>query len=949
VQFTQPLYLLLFLPLIAGLVYSWKHVHGMTKGRKAVSFGLRFAMIALIILALAGAQSRRENDGVGTVFVVDLSDSVREGDRESARSFIQDALESRSDEDAAGVVVFGSEASVEVLPGSVRELGQFQSVVPGEQSNLASALRLASAIGPEGKGRRIVVVSDGNETEGDARQAAEVAGADGTVVDYVPMGREREEPEVTLVDLQTPGERQAGEPLQARVVLDSNMAQEAVLRVERNGELISNEVVALTEGTNAFLVEDRLPEPGFYRYRATVQARSDGDVRNNLGSAFTAVRGKPVILVLQEEVSRSVLAEALRQQGFEVELRGPGGIPVRAEEVQPYEAVLLNDINAQHFTGGQMDLLRAAVRDSGVGLAMIGGENSFLSGGWYGTSVAEALPVDLNIRQRKRFPSTSVLIAVDASGSMGAPVAGGTKLQLAARAAERTVDLLSPIDRVGVAGSSDGFRLVAPIQPLDDKPTVKAQIRRLRPGAGGIFAEMTVQHAKRELEREDTRVRHFIMLADGADTDQYGSSLDMAREMRENRITTSVVAIGDGPHVPFLQLLADAGGGNFYLAERAEQLPAIFTQDVAVMSRSAIEEGAFVPKLSPAELILQGFLGEGVPPLLAYNLTEDRPLAQVGMLTHKDDPLLAHWQFGLGQSLAFTSDAQPRWAVRWVPWSGFGRFWAQSVRGIARRAAENGYEIEVSPEGAVAQVSISAVDEAGQPISLDVNEVTVSRPDGSSEQVGLRQVAPGRYEGRFMTEQLGSYIVSVAEGQGEMVGVASAGYSLAYPPEYRSFEANLPLLEEISQATGGRRLERPQDVWRELPNPGETIQDLWRTLLLAACLLLPFDVAVRRLAVSPADVWNWIRRKREGGSREATESLGRLRKAKERVTEPGGTVKRPSGEPTPRPVFIRDRASASTVETTTKPAAGEGAGEGSTASALLRKKRERQQDSDPRK
>ena len=56
--------------------------------------------------------------------------------------------------------------------------------------------------------------------------------------------------------------------------------------------------------------------------------------------------------------------------------------------------------------------------------------------------------------------------------------------------------------------------------------------------------------AQAQLDKEDSRVRHLILLADGADCDQQEGSIAIALAMRANKITTSVVALGDEPHVP---------------------------------------------------------------------------------------------------------------------------------------------------------------------------------------------------------------------------------------------------------------------------------------------------------------------------------------------------------------------------------------------------------------
>src|SRR5205823_7372291 len=108
--------------------------------------------------------------------------------------------------------------------------------------------------------------------------------------------------------------------------------------------------------------------------------------------------------------------------------------------------------------------------DTGIGFAMIGGENSFLPGGWFATPVAEMLPVDLEIKKRESFPSSSVLIICDTSGSMGMTEDGVKKVKLAAKAAAMTIQMLPASTRVGVVASTEGIEFVAPMQELTDKP-----------------------------------------------------------------------------------------------------------------------------------------------------------------------------------------------------------------------------------------------------------------------------------------------------------------------------------------------------------------------------------------------------------------------------------------------------------------------------------------------
>jgi uncharacterized membrane protein len=898
-RFTNPAFLLLLVPLAIGLYASYRHVHGMAKARKRLAFAIRGLMAGLLIFALSGPEARRQNRGLATIFLLDRSDSITETDRAAEEKFVDGALRALGPDDVGGVVAFGGDAAVDAATTGRRDLGRVLSKVDGGSTDLAGAIRLASASFPEGKARRIVVLSDGNETRGDATGAAQVAATDGIGIDYVPLRGREATAEAAVVSLEAPDETRVEQPFDLRGTIESTVAQSGTIDVDRDGVLLKQVPVRLEKGENRIVISDKLAASGLHRYRATLRVGRDGDNRNNVGTAFTAVKGRPRILVAQSHPERTELATALKRRGWEVDLRGPGGVPSRPEEFAAYDAVVFNDFNASNLTDRQMKLTQSAIRDAGVGFAMVGGEDSFLPGGWYGTPVAEALPVDLNIRQRKSFPSTSVAIMVDASGSMGMIEDGFPKIRLAAQAAEQTVKLLSPMDRVAVAGSSDGIEFVVPMQKLNDKGAVAGQLRKLDINGGGIYIRPTMDKAEQVLNAETTKVRHHILLADGNDSEDQDGALGVALRMHENKITTSVVAIGDGKDVAFLKQLAAAGGGRFYLAKRAGQLPAIFTQDTAIMSRSAIEEGAFLPRLVAGEEILRGI--DATPPLLAYCLTDRRPLARTSMLTKKDDPLLASWQYGLGASLAFTSDATARWAKNWVGWPGYDAFWSQAARAIGRRATQNRYQATIRQESGKGVVELNATDTLGNPVTNNEAAVRVATPSGGSREVTLTQSAPGRFQGSFDAEEIGSYLVTVAEPdrKGGMLTRTTA-FGLPYPAEYRTVRPNRPLLARLSETTGGKGLTKPEEALRPAQDPGASITELWPMLLMASALLLPLDVAVRRVALPLGEIFARLSaRMRRRPAEAPVETVGRLQKAKARAhtTTPVAKVELPSAEP----------------------------------------------------
>lgn len=891
IRFTDPLWLLLLIPLGVGLALTYPRTAGIKRGRKRLAFVLRGLLVTLLVLALSGPEARRANEGVATIYLVDRSDSIGDAAREAQESFLTRATKGIEAPDAAGIVVFGRDARVEATPEARPLNARLLSAIVPSGTDLAGAVRLASGIFPDGKARRIVVLSDGNATSGDFEAATDVARGDGTEFDVVPMGANAGRKEVVALGLEAPGTAQRKQPIELVATIGSNVATDALVELDEGGAVLSRQSVRLQAGENRVVLPARTGEPGFRRYRVTVRAEGDSDPRNNVGAAFTRVTGPAKILLANGKPGASALGTALKGAGLDVREVGAGNLPSTTEGWADYDAVLLNDINALNFTQSQMTQVASAARDAGVGLAMIGGEDSFLPGGWYGSPVAEALPVSMDIKQRKSYAAASVAIIVDASGSMGAEQDGQQKIRLAAKAAEETAKLLTPMDRIAVAGSSDGVEWVVPMQSVANMGGIVSGIRRLDVTGGGIYIRPSINAGRDILMAEPSKTRHLILLCDGSDSTDQDTALGTAFFLRANKITTSVVAIGNGKDVAFLRKLAAAGGGRFFLTERAAQLPAIFTQDAAVMTRSAIEEGAFIPKLTGNEPMLRGTPIEGTPPLLAYCLSSDKPLARVALRTGKDDPLLAVWQYGLAQTMAFTSDAQPRWAKRWIGWPGYAAFWSQAVRQISRKAAQGKYEVTASQEGGRGKIVVRATDTLGNPIDGWNAKLRVSSPDGGGREIAPQQTGPGRYEADFDASELGAYIVSVAEpiaGSGPTGGVrvASSGFAVPYPPEYRLTKPNRNLLERVARRSGGLVDPTPERTMRPATRPGGSVAPLWPLLLALTPFVLLLDIAVRRLAVRASDFAGLFRRAPKSAPAPVEANLGRLRTARDAVRAP---------------------------------------------------------------
>jgi uncharacterized membrane protein len=770
--FTQPLFLLLLITLPYFIYLGWPKGH-YGRGRAWAALVLRCLIVLFVILSLAGAQSVHGGDELAVVFLVDVSDSVSEVEQERALAFVEEALAALGPDDRAALVLFGADALVErPMMAGVDALGEVASIPRTYQTDLEGAIRLGMALFPAGAARRMVILSDGRPTLGEAEQAVRLAQSQGIQVDVVSLSStllEGEQVEAWISDIAAPGRLHQGEEFTLAVTARATADVDAVLTVLAGDHVVAQRAVHLNPGDNTFAVPLAAGEPGFAPFRAYLAPAGDVYVQNNALSAFSLVEGPPrVLLVLPTiggEAEGGALAAALQAAGLEVIEITTGGLPSDPASLAEYAAVVLVNTQAKDFSPRALAALQSYVRDLGGGLVAVGGPNAYGVGGWYSTPLEETLPVDMSIQDTERFPPMAIVIVIDKSGSMAAQEGGVQKIRLAGEAAARVAELITELDEITVIAFDDRPADVIGPLPGSQRDEVIDRVIRLQAGGGGIYVREGLQAALGYLEDSDKAVRHIILLADGSDSEHQ----EGVRELVEERIagqgiTLSSVAIGAGQDLRFLEDIADLGGGRYYFTNRAANLPVIFAEETQLAMRSYVVEEPFYPALTAVSPILTGI--DAVPQLAGYVATTPKPAGRVILTTHQNDPLLAIWQYGLGRAVAWTSDATGRWAQRWVTWDAFSRFWAQVVRWTIVERAEVPVEMMVRMEGEVAHVTVDAQDEDGAFVNgLDAG-VSIVGPDGDPVQIELVQTAPGRYEGTFVPQAEGAYVMRLTGSGG---------------------------------------------------------------------------------------------------------------------------------------------------------------------------------------
>jgi uncharacterized membrane protein len=903
--FSQPLLLLLLLA-VPYFVYLGRPVGRYGRWRAWAALVLRCLIAVLIVLGLAGTQSVRGGSELAVVFLLDVSDSISDSERERAFGFVAQAMAAMRPDDRAALVLFGADALVERPMMGGGDLGPLASVPHTHQTDLEAALRLGMALFPAGAARRMVVLSDGNPTTGEAEQAVRLARAQSVQVDVVALSSMLDgvggigpgEGEALLAELAVPERVHQGEEFTLSATVNAVSEMAAVLTVLAGDKVVAQQLVRLNPGNNTFAFPLVAEASGFIPFRAYVAPSSDTYPQNNGLSAFSLVEGPPRVLAvssaLREEPEEAYLQPALEAAGLEVVARTPDGLASELAGLAEYAAVVLVDTPAQSFSPRALTALQSYVRNLGGGLVAVGGPHAYGVGGWYDTPLEDTLPVEMTIQDQERFPPMSIVVVIDKSGSMSAQEGGVTKIRLAGEAAARVAELITDLDEITVLAFDD--RPVDIIGPLPGSQREDAidQVIRLQAGGGGIYVRESLQEALSYLVDSERAVRHIILLADGSDAEhQQGVQQLVQEEIVGQDISLSTVAIGAGQDLAFLEEIAALGNGRYHFTNQAANLPVIFAEETQLAKRSYVIEEPFFPRQTSMSPILTGI--ETVPQLAGYVATTAKPAGRVILSTHQNDPLLAAWQYGLGRAVAWTSDATARWAQRWVSWDGFSRFWAQAVRWTIADRTDVPAEVLVALEGATARVAVDVLDDQGTFIDGLDARMSIVEPDGNPLSVPLAQTAPGHYEGTFIPQLEGAYLMRLAASPPEAgeEGVAlTTGWVMGYSPEYATLEADPAYLARLAELGEGRVLDDPAEAFAHTQRGAGARRDLWPYLLGLATLLLPIDVAMRRLAVGWADLERarvWVakrlsrRRTRHAGDRSSR--VARLFDAKSRAEE----------------------------------------------------------------
>ncbi|MBQ4071876.1 MAG: VWA domain-containing protein [Clostridia bacterium] len=876
IEYSNPWFLLLLIP--AVLLTLWPYFRSAKKYRRTrnriLSMAFHLVALVLAINLLSGIKFSYEVPNLENevILLVDSSDSNGEK-KQDKDDFIASVINVCDDQYRIGIVKFGFDQKY-VAPLTENSSEAFDKYLTSEDpdvtaTDIASALKYASTLFTNPKSAKIVLISDGIETDSAAASVIKGIVSDGIKVDTVHFPNE-EHDELQIVDVQIPTQEIAvGEEFVVDLILKSNLgtAEHMIKLTAYDGEEAVGEAEVPVKGEESKLqIALALEKRGLHELTFKVETEEDTLTANNEYHTFINLAiFENILIVERTEGEGKSLADFLAPTYKVVTMsldEDAEVIPRAVEDFVDFEQVILVNVAYGDMPAGFEESLNDYVYRLGGGLLTLGGENDSVNGvpvahAYNRNDIANSIYLKdmLPVHAIDYTPPVAIMLVIDASASMSSG-----RLEAAIMGAEACLGSLHDRDFCGVMSFQTRAQEEIQVLPVTERETILEAIRSVDDvdsGAQGgtIFSDaiMRAGHALSVIENVERK--HIIMVTDGNPGDSYETYLPYIEDNRSEHITMSVIAVDDidSSLREKMQKTADAGGGAFYSlkANEYDKIPEIMQEDLGNNAIVEIYEEEFVPTVKDRTSITAGVDPTKIPPLMGYYGTVAKQGATVA-LAGEYVPIYAEWQYGKGTVGSFMSDLTGIWSNEFIT-SPVGQSIVHNIINSVFPTEDvriDSIEYVLKTDNLTNQLTVYGALE-GENIEVQVTPVSNSLASKLEEGVAV-SVAEANRRYKFALKDAGIYRIKIkrTDATGKALPDIVFYKAFSYSEEYNAFPEREPLGREllslIAKDGKGMEIDDPAGVFE---NFAKTLKKEFdpRDIFLIVCIVsLLLDVAVRK-------------------------------------------------------------------------------------------------------
>ena len=889
IEFLYPWLLLLLVPMLALAFFLHFRIskrYRRTRNR-IVSLVLHCIVAAISVLTLAGINFKYEIPNMETEVIL-LVDTTYSGEsvEEQKNAFIQDAIAGSENVCQIGIVTFGYGEPVYAVPLTTDISNVYLDYMAAEKpdqtaTDLASALTYTKELFKNKEVAKIVVISDGMETDGKAAVAVREAAAEGIEINSVYFPAQLPSQEIQLEGIKTPDYNVAvGDPFKVTVTVRSSYEGNAKVELYDNNEFVGEKLVTLLAGVQEIEMEHTFSRPELHAIRFEISGGTDASTNNNVYQSYIYVENFTKILMVERNVSESDNLKTLlmeENEAFEINTINvlmEDEVPKSVDTLRQFDQIILVNIADADMPTGFIDLLYSYVTDFGGGLLTVGGNkvddqgNAVYEGGdvvanaynredMYDTLYQEMLPV----QAIDYTPPVAVMLIVDRSGSMDmeAGSAGQTKLELAKEGAKACLDALTERDYCGIMTLEEKYTEAMQVSPMTQMAKLQKAIDDIVTGGGTVF-EDALRGAGQALQAvQNVERRHIILVTDGIPADTYADYSKPIEQYANDvnaPVTFSFVIVGSdisSSDAQDIRNAAQLGGGRFYDVYNVDTLPRIMREELMMPEIKAINHEPFRPQIETYNSVVSGVAQADIPTLDGFYGVKIKAGATT-VLKGEFVPIYATWKLGEGTVGSFMCDLNKVWSKDFMADATGRRLVLNIINSLfpTKNIRPQPITLELNEQNYTMQMSVYADMEKGEKIELEI-----ATPDENGNLMNKRVITVGEDEGysriNFAITEAGVHKLTVRklDADGNVIaGTETSMYkAFSYSQEYDYFydpQEGEDLLASIAYSGGGNMIENPSEIYREIAKTLHRSYDPRVPLMIIALVLFLLDIAVRK-------------------------------------------------------------------------------------------------------
>lgn len=878
VNLDRPILLLLIVPaLVLGIIPFFRlHKNRRMASKHIIPFIIHLLVVSILATMISGVRIT-EIDATPTdtnvIVVADMSESnapMRAKMEEYINSLYDKGSELTDETIKIGVVAFAKgQIKVTELGGDLENCLEIEDTALDKSvTDIEAALKYAGTLFPQGRqNKRVVLLSDGRQTYGNAWNAAQSLLSDGARLDAVYFNvADGDHSEVQIVSLSAINPNvKAGTAVEMEFSIKSTVQTSGKITVYEGETVVFEDNVEIKEGasTQRFTY---IPEGlGVHTIYATLTPDDDSIVQNNTLYSWFNVKGTANILIVKgDEKQTARVLPVLADEDYTVNVISDSQFPEKMQDLLAYDQIVLMNVNFSKMGDVAPTLLKRYVEEVGRGLFVTCGDNSYDygSGAYVNSPIEDILPVHLEIEDTKE--TVAVVLVVDLSSSMKQAMGSTTRFEVVKEGAKKCVDALTENDSIGVVVFDQNSKIAVPMTPVTEKEWIKQQIDEQFDAyisdSFGTSYMASLKEANSMLANYKANIKQVVFLSDGAPSDKGGGYDGVVERMAKSGIVTCTVAVGNsnGDWIDELEMLSRIGKGSFTVIKDSQgaSLPDVLFEIAESAKGTYINDHEVQPEELNDSVILSGITK--LDKLGGYFGTTTKPDATNVIFVEDLRPIYAEWKYGNGKVAVFMCDFGGKWTNQLFDDS-------DGIEGT--KLIKNMFKATLNATVASSGMTFETERSEGETkLTIDVSKLlrqgeavvaTVTSPDGETSMYVLDRIAGKKYRARIQTpDETGTYLINVqvresvgSEDFLDQVDLATVGY---YDEEYNVFgDDGKSLLNDISKVTNGELMSDTENFYNIVrEDMTEYKHDIQTPVAIVALLLFVLDIVFRNFSIS---------------------------------------------------------------------------------------------------